>query len=74
MNDSKYVEFAGTAYDDDDGTDGGDGDVKMPDPNAQKANQQPAKSLEALVHAKNRRLQEELTKLRVSRKELCNSI
>lgn len=38
----------------------------MPDPNAQKANQQPAKSLEALVHAKNKRLLEELTKLRVS--------
>ncbi|KAF8307009.1 hypothetical protein DL93DRAFT_2119954 [Clavulina sp. PMI_390] len=66
----KYVEFAGANFDDDDSADGGfvigDGDVKMPNPNAQKANQQPAKSLEALVHSKNKRLEEELTKLRIS--------
>jgi hypothetical protein len=37
----------------------------MPNPNPQKANQQPGKSLEALVHAKNKRLREELIKLRV---------
>lgn len=34
---SQYVEFAGANYDDDEGLDGGDGDVKMPDPNAQKS-------------------------------------
>lgn len=62
----QYVEFAGAGYDDDE-EDGGDGDVHMPDPNAQKANQQQAKSLEALVLAKNKRILEELTKFRVGR-------
>ncbi len=37
----------------------------MPDPNAQKVSVQPAKSLEALVLAKNKRVLDELTKLRV---------
>lgn len=62
---TQFVEFAGANYDDDDTIEGGDSDVKMPDPNAHKSNQQPAKSLEALVHAKNKRLVEDLTKLRV---------
>jgi hypothetical protein len=61
----QYVEFAGADLDDDEGS-GGDGDVRMPDPNAQKANQQQAKSLEALVLAKNKRILEELTRYRVS--------
>ena len=62
----QYVEFAGADFDDDEAS-GGDGDVRMPDPNAQKANQQQAKSLEALVLAKNKRILEELTRFRVSR-------
>lgn len=55
----QYVEFGGSFDDLDD-----DSDVQMPDPNANADGN--AKSLEALVHAKNKRLLEELTKLRVS--------
>ena len=60
----QYVEFGGAGY-------GEDEDemeiVSMPGPNAQKANVQPTKSLEALVLAKNKRVLDELTKLRVRR-------
>ncbi|KAF9520295.1 hypothetical protein BS47DRAFT_1370453 [Hydnum rufescens UP504] len=69
----KYVEFAGADLDGDEGS-GGDGDVRMPDPNAQKANQQQAKSLEALVLAKNKRILEELTRYRILHGELERSL
>lgn len=39
--------------------------VRMPDPNADKANQHRGKPLETLLMAKNRKLQDELTGLRV---------
>lgn len=42
----------------------------MPDPNATIANQQLGKSLENLLVSKNRRLQDDLTKLRVSWEDL----
>jgi len=59
----KYVEFGGAGYgEDDDETE----IVSMPDPNAQKVSVQPAKSLEALVLAKNKRVLDELTKLRIA--------
>ncbi|KAF8331111.1 CASP C terminal-domain-containing protein [Cantharellus anzutake] len=61
----KYVEFGGAGYGEDD-----DETVKLPDPNAQKANIQPAKSLEALVLAKNKRILDELAKLRIARTDL----
>ena len=72
----KYVEFAGLDEDADeeDGTEEGydtgangvNGHVKLPDPNADKANAQRGKSLEALLALKNKRILEELTKFRVS--------
>ena len=40
--------------------------VKMPNPNALKANRHRGKPLENLLMAKNRKLQDELTGLRVS--------
>lgn len=40
--------------------------VSMPDPNAEKANRHRGKPLENLLMAKNRKLQDELTGLRVS--------
>lgn len=39
--------------------------VRMPDPNADKANLHRGKPLENLLMAKNRKLQDELTSLRV---------
>jgi homeobox protein cut-like len=39
--------------------------LHLPNPNADKANNQEGKSLEALLATKNKRLQEELTKFRV---------
>lgn len=41
--------------------------MHLPNPNADKANNQEGKSLEALLATKNKRLQEELTKFRVGR-------
>ncbi|CEQ41956.1 SPOSA6832_03735 [Sporobolomyces salmonicolor] len=66
----KYVEFAGMNLDD---VPGESGDsvadlVRLPDPNADKANQQRGKPLENLLMAKNRKLQDELTALRPSEK------
>jgi homeobox protein cut-like len=61
--DGEYVEFAGTDFADDD-------DVRLPDPNADVANKELGKSLENLLVSKNRRLLEELTKLRVSWEDL----
>jgi len=64
----QYVEFAGMNLDE---VVGEAGDsvadlVRMPDPNADKLNQQRGKPLENLLMAKNRKLQDELTALRVS--------
>ncbi|GAA5910670.1 hypothetical protein JCM5296_001687 [Sporobolomyces johnsonii] len=69
----KYVEFAGMNLDD---VPGESGDsvadlVRLPDPNADKANQQRGKPLENLLMAKNRKLQDELTALRVAHDELA---
>ena len=57
----QYVEFSGF-----DVEDGENDSLQLPDPNAQKANQQQAKSLEALLSFKNKKLLEELTRFRVS--------
>lgn len=43
-----------------------DSELKMPDPNADKANQHRGKPLENLLMAKNRKIQDELTTFRVS--------
>ncbi|KAG8711960.1 hypothetical protein FRC12_009099 [Ceratobasidium sp. 428] len=59
----KFVEFG---QDDD--------EAPMPDPNADKANLQQGQSLEGLLMAKNRKLLEELTKLRVLHSELEASL
>ncbi|ELU42507.1 CASP protein [Rhizoctonia solani AG-1 IA] len=56
----KFVEFG---QDDDD-------EAPMPDPNADKANLQQGQTLEGLLMAKNRKLLEELTKIRVAHSEL----
>ncbi|CAE6518014.1 unnamed protein product [Rhizoctonia solani] len=60
----KFVEFG---QDDDD-------EAPMPDPNADKANLQQGQSLEGLLMAKNRKLLEELTKIRVAHAELESSL
>ncbi|CUA66883.1 Protein CASP [Saccharomyces cerevisiae S288c] [Rhizoctonia solani] len=60
----KFVEFG---QDDDD-------EAPMPDPNADKANLQQGQSLEGLLMAKNRKLLEELTKIRVAHSELESSL
>ncbi|GAA5981296.1 hypothetical protein JCM5350_006091 [Sporobolomyces pararoseus] len=70
----KYVEFAGMNLDE---VVGEAGDsvadlVRMPDPNADKLNQQRGKPLENLLMAKNRKLQDELTALRVAHDELAS--
>jgi hypothetical protein len=52
----------------------GDGDeslVRLPDPNADKANLQRGKPLENLLMAKNRKMQDEVTALRVAHDELA---
>ncbi|GAA6023391.1 hypothetical protein JCM10207_002531 [Rhodosporidiobolus poonsookiae] len=69
----KYVEFAGMDLDDVPGASGStvaDLEVRMPDPNADKANAQRGKPLENLLMAKNRKLQDEVTALRVAHDEL----
>ncbi|KAF8608787.1 hypothetical protein BDV93DRAFT_518842 [Ceratobasidium sp. AG-I] len=60
----KFVEFG---EDDDD-------EAPMPDPNADKANLQQGQSLEGLLMAKNRKLLEELTNIRVLHTELESSL
>jgi homeobox protein cut-like len=50
-----------------------DDDVKLPDPNADVANKQLGRSLENLLVSKNRRLLEDLTKIRVSWEELSTA-
>ncbi|KAH8828570.1 CASP C terminal-domain-containing protein [Flagelloscypha sp. PMI_526] len=65
----KYVEFAGLGEDPLD-----DEDVQLPNANAEKANVQHAKSLETLLATKNKKLLEELTKIRISHAELEASL
>jgi homeobox protein cut-like len=66
---SQYVEFAGL---DEDADEDGDRDennepgLQLPNPNAQKANAQRGKTLEALLATKNKKILEELTKFRVN--------
>ncbi|GAA5988242.1 hypothetical protein JCM10908_002127 [Rhodotorula pacifica] len=70
----KYVEFAGMDLDDPNDDFDGDGDeslVRLPDPNADKANLQRGKPLENLLMAKNRKMQDEVTALRVAHDELA---
>ncbi|KAF7979865.1 hypothetical protein HWV62_40631 [Athelia sp. TMB] len=71
----KYVEFAGLDEDDDgDAVNGYDAGVYLPNPNADKANAQQGKSLEALLATKSKRIQEELTKFRILHTELEASL
>ncbi|CAK5281610.1 unnamed protein product [Mycena citricolor] len=67
----KYVEFAGL---DDDNDDDGDAEIKLPNPNAQKANAEPGNTLEGLLATKNKRLLEELTKIRqrIGKQQILN--
>jgi hypothetical protein len=44
--------------------------MRLPDPNADKANAQHGRSLENLLATKNKRLQQDLTELRVNNEEL----
>jgi len=55
----QHVEFAGLEEE--------DSDLHLPNPNAEKANSQHGDSLEVLLATKNKRIVEELTKLRVRR-------
>ncbi|BGP17055.1 hypothetical protein JCM10213_000307 [Rhodosporidiobolus nylandii] len=67
----KYVEFTGLDLDEVPGASGSsvaDLEVRLPDPNADKA--APGKPLENLLMAKNRKLQDEVTALRVAHDEL----
>jgi homeobox protein cut-like len=65
--DCQYVEFSGGDFNDN------EDDVHLPDPNADVANAKLNKSLENLLVSKNRRLLEDLTKLRVSWDELSTT-
>ncbi|KAA1127872.1 hypothetical protein PGTUg99_011073 [Puccinia graminis f. sp. tritici] len=78
----KYVEFASLNPEDEDnaGYDDCSPDssslnlaIKMPNPNADKANKQKTKSLETLLMSKNRKLQDDLTTLRVMHDDLLVS-
>ncbi|KAL0068825.1 hypothetical protein AAF712_004155 [Marasmius tenuissimus] len=75
----KYVEFAGLEEDGEESDEqnevnGYDAGVRMPNPNADKANGQQARSLEALLATKNKRIMEELTKFRILHGELEASL
>ncbi|KAF8518766.1 CASP C terminal-domain-containing protein [Gautieria morchelliformis] len=70
----KYVEFAGGDVDDLDDPHPSGLDLRLPDPNADKANSQQGRSLETLLAAKNKRILEELTKFRVLHGELEASL
>jgi homeobox protein cut-like len=67
----KFVEFSAENLDED-GED--EDDLQLPDPNADKANLHRGKSLESLLAMKNKRLLDELTKLRIMHAELENSL
>jgi hypothetical protein len=60
----QYVEFSGGDMDQDDDS------MRLPDPNADKANAQHGRSIENLLASKNKRLQQDLTELRVNNEEL----
>lgn len=62
----QYVEFAG-GEDDEDETDSitEDRGLRLPNPNAEKANKNQGQSLETLLMMKNKRLLDDLTKFRV---------
>nr|XP_019003298.1 homeobox protein cut-like protein [Kwoniella mangroviensis CBS 8507]OCF66759.1 homeobox protein cut-like protein [Kwoniella mangroviensis CBS 8507] len=68
----KYVEFSGADSDVEDEEDFEESglSLKLPDPNATVANKSSNRSLENLLVSKNRKLLEDLTKLRVSYEEL----
>jgi len=68
----QYVEFAGMDPDEtfDEEASFSDEVVRLPNPNAVIANQHRGKPLENLLMAKNRKLQDELTNLRVAHEEL----
>ncbi|KAJ7446265.1 CASP C terminal-domain-containing protein [Mycena galericulata] len=71
----KYVEFAGLDEDaDEDGDETDKNGLQLPNPNAQKANAQRGKTLEALLATKNKRILEELTKFRILKTELEASL
>ncbi|KIO32240.1 hypothetical protein M407DRAFT_18809 [Tulasnella calospora MUT 4182] len=65
----KFVEFAGVDDAEDEST-----DVRMPNPNAEKANKQHAQSLESLLMTKNKRLLDEVTRFRIMHTELEASV
>jgi len=78
----KYVEFASLNPEDEDNAGYDDCSpessslnlaIKMPNPNAEKANKQQTKSLETLLISKNRKLQDDLTTLRVMHDDLLVS-
>ncbi|KAG8985697.1 hypothetical protein FRB90_004505 [Tulasnella sp. 427] len=64
----KFVEFAGADAEDE------STDVRMPNPNAEKANRQQAQSLESLLMTKNKRLLDEVTRFRIMYTELEASV
>ncbi|WWC91645.1 uncharacterized protein L201_006591 [Kwoniella dendrophila CBS 6074] len=71
----KYVEFSGADFFENEDEDGEENQfsspaLTLPDPNATVANKSLNRSLENLLVSKNRRLLEDLTKLRVSWEEL----
>ncbi|KAL4074255.1 CASP C terminal-domain-containing protein [Scleroderma yunnanense] len=73
----KYVEFGGLDDDvdaDDWSSHESEGGVNLPDPNADKANSQPGKSLEMLLATKNKRMLEELTRFRIIHSTLEESL
>ncbi|GLB37586.1 putative CASP C terminal [Lyophyllum shimeji] len=71
----KYVEFAGLDEDADGDAGSIDGlELQLPNPNAEKANDQKGNSLEALLATKNKRILEELTKFRILHGELEESL
>lgn len=59
------MEFAGLEEDADEDDHEGESGLQLPNPNAQKANAQRGKTLEALLATKNKKILEELTKFRV---------
>ncbi|TFK44378.1 CASP C terminal-domain-containing protein [Crucibulum laeve] len=72
----KYVEFAGLddADEEQDQVDDDQISLHLPNPNAEKANVQRGKSLEALLATKNKRILEEVTKFRILHGELEASL
>ncbi|WWC71958.1 uncharacterized protein I206_105917 [Kwoniella pini CBS 10737] len=70
----KYVEFSGADFenDEEESSDYASPALTLPDPNASVANKSLNRSLENLLVSKNRRLLEDLTKLRVSFEDLSN--